>query len=506
MSTLNRRSFLKLAGAAASAALMPRLISQLGPRPEQAGASASNIIILLFDAMSAANLSVYGYPRPTASSLERFAQRATVYHSHLAGGNYTIPGTASLLTGSYAWTHRAINYGGQVKSALLENNLFHALGNDYHRLAFGQNVWAQFLLTQFVADIETFLSSGAFGKLDYLLGNYFPNDRNMAVRALDDFIFKMEREPASLVFGPLQRALYFRESARLTSEGYPRGLPQNVNYPIYFRLEDIFGGLASLFRSLPSPFFTYLHLFPPHAPYRASEKFYGKFIDGWIPARKPVHRLGDGLPNAVVRTARRSYDEYVASLDWEFGRLLDAMEQAGTLENSYLVVTSDHGEMFERGEKAHATVLLYDPIVHIPLLISAPGQQTRRDVYSPTHAVDVLPTLLHLAGKPVPSRAEGKLLPGLGGTEDMERSIFTLDAKNSPAFQPLKRATVAMQKGNYKLIYYTGYEPEDTFELYDLDADPEELEDLYPAQPLIAGRMKEELLESLFDADKPYMK
>ena len=88
----------------------------------------------------------------------------------------------------------------------------------------------------------------------------------------------------------------------------------------------------------------------------------------------------------------------------------------------------------------------------------------------------------------------------------MERSHFIVEAKNSPAFQPLKRATIAMQKGNYKLIYYTGYEPEDTFELYDLNADIEELNDLYPAQPTIARQMKEEFLDSLLDANKPYMK
>jgi hypothetical protein len=113
---------------------------------------------------------------------------------------------------------------------------------------------------------------------------------------------------------------------------------------------------------------------------------------------------------------------------------------------------------------------------------------------------------LQLAGKPVPSWGEGRLLPGLGGVEDMERSLFIVEAKNSPAFQPFKKATIAMQKGNYKLIYYTGYEPEDTFELYDLHADIEELDDLYPAQPAIARRMKEELLDSLFDANKPYIR
>jgi len=84
MPDINRRSFLKLAGAATSAVLLPRLVSGIGSSLKQNDASIPNIIILLFDAMSARNLSVYGYPRPTASNLERFAERATVYHYHSA--------------------------------------------------------------------------------------------------------------------------------------------------------------------------------------------------------------------------------------------------------------------------------------------------------------------------------------------------------------------------------------------------------------------------------------
>ncbi len=503
-STLNRRSFLKAAATLAPAIALPNLVSWLDARHNHLQTSPPTIIVILFDAMSARNLSVYGYPRATAPNLERFAERATVYHSHMSGGNYTIPGTASLLTGTYPWTHRAINYSGQVKSSLVGSNIFKAFGDDYHRLAWGQNVWSQFILTQFADDIDTLLEPGTFGRLSYLIGTHFKNDQNMAIRALDDFIFKNELEPASLLFGTLERTLYFRDSNKIASDGYARGIPRNVNYPVFFRLEDLFAGMASLLKNLASPTFAYLHLFPPHAPYRSSEKFFGKFVDGWSPVRKPVHRFSDQLSNQILKTARRSYDEYVATLDDQFGRLFDFMEASGVLENSYVIVTSDHGEMFERGEKAHATPLLYDPIVHVPLLISAPGQKTRRDITSPTSAVDVLPTLLQLAGKPAPSWSEGKLLPGFGGVEDMERSMFVMDAKNSIAFRPFKKASISMRKGNYKLIYYTGYESDDSFELYDLDADLEELTDLYPQQPAIAKRMKEELLESFLDANKAY--
>jgi len=506
MPDFNRRSFLKLLGAAAPAILLPRVASWTDKNLAQGDGEKPNVIILLFDAMSARNLSLYGYPRPTSPNIERFAEHATVYHSHYSSGNYTIPGVASLLTGTYPWTNRAINHSGVVKRSMVEENIFAAFGSDYHRFAFPQSVWSNFIVSQFEKDVDTLMASDTYGKVNYLLNEYFPNDRNAALRSLDDFAFKMEREPASLLFGTLQSAFYFRESSLLPSDGYPRGIPHNANYPLYFRLEDVFDGLSTLFPEMKSPHLSYVHLFPPHAPYRASNRFDSKFIDGWWPNVKPIHRFSEGASNAKLTSARRSYDEYIASIDWELGNFFDILEKEGVFENSYVIITADHGEMFERGEKAHSTPLLYDPVIHIPLVISAPGQKTRQDIYAPTNAVDLLPTLTGLAGKPTPSWVEGKPLPGLGGVEDYERGTFTIEAKMNSSFAPLTRATVALRKGNHKLIYYTGYEAQDTFELFDLELDIEELTDLYPAQPAVLKLMKQELLDSLSDANKPYLK
>jgi len=505
MSKLSRRSFLKMVGAAAPAIFFPKAVSWADKNIRQSDTSKPNVIILLFDAMSARNLSVYGYPRPTSPNLERFAEHANVYHSHNSGGNYTIPGVASLLTGTYPWTNRAINHSGMVKPSISQENIFRALGSEYHRLAFPQSVWSNFIVSQFANDVDTLLPSGTYGEQDYLTSKYLPKDANMATRALDDFAFK-ETKQASLLFGTLINALSFRGAAQLSTDGYPRGLPNNVNYPLYFRLEDVFDGLASLLPGLQSPSFSYIHLFPPHMPYRATSKFDSKFIDKFHPIIKPDHRFSDHSSNAKLTSARRSYDEYIASIDWELGNLFDTLEKEGVFENSYVIITSDHGEMFERGEKAHSTPLLYDPVIHIPLLISAPGQKTRRDIFAPTNAVDILPTITQLTGNPIPAWAEGTPLPGLGGVEDYQRSTFTIEAKMNSSFEPLKTATIAMIKGTNKLIYYTGYEAEDTFELYNLDADIEEMTNLYPAQPIFAKAMKEELLDTLLDVNKPYMK
>src|SRR5215213_3555326 len=131
---VSRRDFLK-----ASAALMASAaIAGASPILSSAGSQTSgkpNILIFVFDAMSARNLSLYGYSRKTTPNLETFAERATVYHRHYSAGNFTTAGTASMLTGLYPWTHRAFNYRGMVDRALVANNIFHVVGNEYTRLA-----------------------------------------------------------------------------------------------------------------------------------------------------------------------------------------------------------------------------------------------------------------------------------------------------------------------------------------------------------------------------------
>ncbi|GAB4540122.1 MAG: choline-sulfatase [Anaerolineales bacterium] len=501
MAKLNRRDFLKIAGAAAPAVLFPQAAAWAGKQAAQT--SRPNVIILLFDAMSARNLSLYGYPRPTAPNLERFAERATVYHSHYAGGNFTVPGVGTLLTGSYPWTNRAFNHSGQVKASMAEENIFRAVGGGYHRAAFPQSVWSSFIAYQFANDIETMLPSETFSELDYLFSEYFPKDRNMANRAIDDFIFR-KTEKASLLFGTAQSFLSAKNSSQLSNEGYPRGLPQNFNYPLYFRLEDLLSGVGNFLTRLPAPFFTYIHLFPPHAPYRPSAKFNRNFREGWMPTPKPEHIFSEHSPQSKLDDARQTYDEYIASVDFELGKLLDNLAQQGVLDDSYVIVTADHGEMFERGEKAHSTPLLFEPVIHVPLVISAPGQTKRQDVYAPTNAVDLLPTIAGIAGQPLPAWAEGQALPLLGGKEDYQRSAFTVEAKLNDSFAPLTKVTVAMRQGMHKLIYYAGYSAEPLFEFFDMEKDNEELNDLAAQQPAAFQQMKTELLDRLSDINKEY--
>jgi arylsulfatase A-like enzyme len=140
---------------------------------------------------------------------------------------------------------------------------------------------------------------------------------------------------------------------------------------------------------------------------------------------------------------------------------------------------------------------MYEPVLRIPLLISAPAQRSRRDVTVPTSSVDVLPTLAHMAGLPVPDWCEGLVLPGLGGTEEGERSLFMVEAKTERPFAPLARGSFSMRRGRYKLIDYMGhphYRVQHRLEMYDLEDDPEELTNIFSDTMAVARSMQEELL------------
>ena len=515
--SISRRELLKMlallsAGAATSswttARFLPAVLADSNGKP--------NIILIVTDTTSATNLSVYGYPRHTTPSLEKLAERSTVFHSHYSGGSFTTAGTATLLTGLYPWSHRAINQMGLVDRKIVSENMFDLVGNGYYRFAFTQNMAADVLLGQFYRDIDQHIPTTSFSvRPDPLIGSRF-KDSAVAFNAYDDFLFDMKNDPGlpgSLLLGLAYKALHLgrEESYRYGYASYPLGLPIRKDVSLAFLNETVYDGLKSEVGDLlkkHSPFFAYFHLWSPHEPYHPSKAFMNLFNkDNYKPIEKPTAPMDQGMSYSDLNIQRLYYDRYIANVDYEIGILLDFMEQAGLFENSTIIYTSDHGQMHERGIFGHVTPYLYEPLVHIPLMISAPGQNVRRDIYTPTSSIDVLPTLVNLAGRQMPAGGSGKILPDLGGTEDTERSIFSVEAKANSAFAPLTKTTIAMVKGDYKLIYYKGYRGTDNvFELYNLHDDIEELQNLVPKNPSNLARLKEELLDNLAQANRPFEK
>ena len=135
------------------------------------------------------------------------------------------------------------------------------------------------------------------------------------------------------------------------------------------------------------PFLLWVHLFDPHHPYRAPGS-------------------SGALPDSP-----EAYEEEVAHADAQVGRLLRALREDGALDRAVVVACADHGEgLGEHGEATHG-YFLHRSTLRVPLLVRSPARvkpgTRRRD---PVSLVDVLPTILDLAGRPVPRLVDGRPL------------------------------------------------------------------------------------------------
>jgi arylsulfatase A-like enzyme len=509
---ISRRDFLKLLKILPLSAIAPRFEKIMVPI-QQAGKS-QNVIIVVFDAFSAYNISLYGYRRETTPNLARLAERAVVYHNHRAGGNFTTPGTSSLLTGTLPWTHRAFAHNAGIADNYVNKTIFSGFSN-YHRLAYTHNPWVTTLLKQFRKNLDEFIKRNSlFLKNDFIIPTLFEEDEDIAILSWQR---AMRRKDDSVAYSLFLSLLYENFDRKLEAkfEGlkrfYPRGIPA-LSADSYFLLETAIDWFSKKVFSLPQPFLSYLHFLPPHDPYSSHREFFGRFKDdNWIPELKPVDPLqffiNEKSENALNN--RMKYDEFILYVDREFGRLFDYLESSGLLDNTWLILTSDHGEMFERGVIGHQTPLLYEPVIRIPLMIFEPGRKTRLDIHTSTSAVDLLPTLLHVTGQQPANWTEGMVLPPYTNSYPGEnRSIFSVEARKNQKYGPLTVATVAMVKAQYKLLYFFGYRElgaEERIELYDLAADPEEMNNLYHAKRETAGEMLNELKGKLAQVNEPYL-
>jgi arylsulfatase A-like enzyme/Tfp pilus assembly protein PilF len=216
-------------------------------------------------------------------------------------------------------------------------------------------------------------------------------------------------------------------------------------------------------RSEETPFFAWVHLYDPHAPYSAPEPYASRFADD-------------------------PYDGEVAYTDFLIGQLLDGLDELGALEQTVILVTADHGEGLEDHDEPGHGLFLYDPTVLVPLILRLPGQEhAGLEVGDQVRLIDIAPTLLELTDLPVPTEFEGaSLTPFLVG-EGTSRPAYS--ETYFPRLHFGWQELYALRNDEYK--YILAPRPE----LYLIDADPEEATNLVDAQPARAAAMRAELEE-----------
>ena len=512
MTRLSRRDILKLSAASLGGVALAAASNSRARKARAPDAGRPNILILVFDTLSAPHMSLYGYGRSTTPNLDRFAQGATVYHAHHSTANYTTPGTASLLTGLDVWHHRALSPSAPVTRRLATNNIFHAAGKEYVRIAFTQNLMAEIFLRQFHEDIDIHLPPQAFAYRNPLLLGEMDLDDPLISLAFDDFLvggFKFDTPyPGSVTLGALDRVL--SRGAAIHPDLHPdRRTDTSYNGYFFYKNRIVFDGMVQTLQKVAakqaSPYLAYFHLWSPHEPYSPAREFSGLFNENIKVPLKPDHPLAYAplFKPLELYEYRRVYDQYVANVDAEFGRMMSAMSDSGMLDDTCVIVLSDHGQLFERGVHGHASRLLHQPVLRVPLLIHMPGQEERLDIYEPTGNVDLLPTLASIMRLETSMQSDGRLLPGFGGEAQAGRPLFATRGLEDPARGPLKIGTFVLVKDRRKLQLFTGYEGlDEVMELYDLEADPNELRDLSRDDPATARRMKEELLTARDAADR----
>lgn len=496
---LSRREFIKLASLLPAIHFLPNhLIRPPSAPPESDG---PNILIIVFDALSALHVSFLGYQRETMPFLSQLADRATVYHNHYAGGNYTTPGTASLLTGTYPLTHRGIVPGKPLEKEFSEKNIFQ-LFDTHYRVTYSHNPFVNTLQNQFADDLDLLKDRrDLYLKSDWLISELFSKDEDIATVS---WIQGIKKKPG-YAYSLLLSFLYYQLDQGVISDyikTFPRGVPY-ISQNSYYKLEDAIDWTYDQLTISPQPFLGYFHYLPPHKPYFTRNDFVNTFKGDKFEPIVKTNPLNDS--RWIFRGKRRWYDEFILYVDAEFKRFFDLMETSGLLHNTWLIFTSDHGELFDRGTQGHITKLLYQPLVKIPLLIFEPGQGTRKDIYSPTNAVDILPTMLQISGKQIPDWIEGEVLPPFKSAAP-DRSIFAFEAKDNKQFEPITNGTAMAIKDQLKLIYYFGYEKlkEPLLELYDIENDPEELDNLYQPNSITARNLLDELNTKIEESNQRY--
>lgn len=471
-----------------------------------------NVLLILFDTFSAKNMSLYGYPRNTTPLIEQLAEKAIVYHNHYAGGPFTTPGTTSLLTGMYPFTHRAVNAEELVYKPLRDRNIFNYLADDCYKIAYTHNSQADTVIRQFDESITEYVPRQELYLMDYWVNDVFSNDFDLAFVSVQKAIEDLRHKVTNSLYFPFIHGKLFDIKKQAAAAPYrpdfPRGLP-NVS-GLDFILEDAMDWVSAQYSRLPHPFFAYFHFLPPHDPYNTRKDFLHRYLDdGFTPSEKPLHPLTYNKSNKLLLKERRYYDEFINYVDAEFYRLFSLLEAQGALENTWIILTSDHGEMLERGLNGHFGPTLHEPVIHIPLLIFPPGQNERVDIYDTTSAIDILPTMLEITGQSQPEWTEGMVLPPFSsGQEIKRRSVYALSARINPRYKPFNHATVMLIENRMKMMYYYGYDEfkdsSEYIELYDLENDPEELNNLYHPDIPLARQMRDKIISRLEKENEPY--
>ena len=212
-----------------------------------------------------------------------------------------------------------------------------------------------------------------------------------------------------------------------------------------------------------------------------------------------------GTGGKAAKTLQAAYYAMIELIDDQVGRMLAALEESGQRDNTVVIFTSDHGETLGDHGLIQKGCRFYEGLVRVPLIISWPGQFAGGRVSDAlVELTDKAPTILELAGLQPGPRLQGRsLLPLLKGEADLQQHRDFVRCEYYDALDLPDNTFATMYRDRrYKLVVYHGH---DLGELYDLEEDPEEFENMWDepeAQPLKLALMQRSFDASMLAMDR----
>jgi arylsulfatase A-like enzyme len=411
-----------------------------------------DVVVVSLDTTRADHLSTYGYARETSPNLTALAADALLFTQARSTAGWTLPGHASMLTGLYPSVHGAHLAGGWIPGQSIDGrpNVAHPLPADrttlaealrdrgYHTAAFVANfsyLYRDYGLAQ------------GFGRYDDAPG--------LLLRIRPPVVRLVRRFEPGFALKPFRTAREVNAAALAWLDVAPADRPA----------------------------FLFVNYMEPHQPWMADPPY-----DRWVRAEPRARALLQrdlythelrGFDADEIGVITASYDGQIAAMDAALGELVAALKARGRYENALVVVTSDHGEMLgEHDTVGHMGRMLYEPLVHVPLVVKLPGADRPRGRDDrPVQLVDVVPTVLAGVGAPMIPGVQGQVLPdvthGIRAEEDINPFLV---ATYGAAYD---RAVRVVYDGSYKLITTSRGERM----LFDLARDPGERDDLAEREP-----------------------
>jgi arylsulfatase A-like enzyme len=452
----------------------PRLL-RADPVPAVTQAAGPDVFLITIDTLSAQDANVCGNGPTLMPRLRALAARSSCFDRHYASANFTTPSTGTMETGTLPWTHWGVQIVAKMAPAVRERTLARQLRSQgYEAHSISANIMAS---PRHHGSFATYSSESISPSPSIGL------KPRLALTAFPDTTLPFWLAGLIPFLDTLDVYVHAQQSP--------------------FAPELTYDAALSKLATVHKPVFMWLHTLPPHDPYLPPASAKHRLLPaGELERWSEMLGMGNYAPQqqGLIDKHRLRYRESIIGADEALGRFLDELERQGRLDKALVVVTSDHGESFERGYMGHAGELLHEAVIRVPLVIKMPGQREARLIGSPVSLADVVPTVSDALGLPAIAGVDGRSLkPALLGEPLAEQPVFSMAMEKQSRFQPIRAGHYAVIDGSYKLVLHAA---EGRAELYDLASDPNELHDLSKSSPEAAARLRALLDQRLAAAEK----